>query len=209
MNAIEVNHLKKSFGDFQAVQDASFTADSGEVLRVLGPNGAGKSTTISMLSGLLHPTDGDACIMGYSVIREPDYAKASLGVVPQDIVHFGDVSLVGYTSGSEKSHILLAQFPLGTHVDVNTLLKQISKGSGQPDSVWYNTEATLIDEHPVLIRGDECTLNINEGTSSEGTTYRSAVATFEGRGGPALVLISTPLDEWDMELVDAFIASIQ
>ena len=125
------------------------------------------------------------------------------------IVHFGKASLVGYTSGSERSHILLAQFPVGTHVDVNALLKQISKGSGQPDSVWYNTETTLIDEKPVLIRGEECILNISEGTSSEGTTYRSAVATFEGRGGPSLVLISTPLDEWDMDLVEAFIASIQ
>ena len=56
MNAIEVKNLKKSFGDFQAVQDASFGADSGEVLSLLGPNGAGKSTTISMLSGLLAPT---------------------------------------------------------------------------------------------------------------------------------------------------------
>ena len=92
MNAIEVNHLKKSFGDFHAVQDASFTADSGEVLSLLGPNGAGKSTTISMLSGLLHPTEGDACIMGHSVIREPDYAKASLGVVPQDIALYPDLS---------------------------------------------------------------------------------------------------------------------
>ncbi|MBK9925243.1 MAG: ABC transporter ATP-binding protein [Anaerolineales bacterium] len=92
MNAIEVNHLKKSFGDFQAVQDASFKADSGEVLSLLGPNGAGKSTTISMLSGLLAPTGGDATIMGHSVTKEPAEAKASLGVVPQDIALYPDLS---------------------------------------------------------------------------------------------------------------------
>ncbi len=92
MNAIEVEHLKKSFGDFQAVQDASFCAAAGEVLSLLGPNGAGKSTTISMLSGLLAPTDGDACIMGHSVIREPEAAKKSLGVVPQDIALYPDLS---------------------------------------------------------------------------------------------------------------------
>ena len=51
MNAIEVDNLNKSFGDFQAVQDASFQAAQGEVLGLLGPNGAGKSTTISMLAG--------------------------------------------------------------------------------------------------------------------------------------------------------------
>ena len=92
MNAIEVRNLKKSFGDFQAVQDASFNAHTGEVLSLLGPNGAGKSTTISMLSGLLMPTDGDASIMGHSVTKEPEAAKASLGVVPQDIALYLDLS---------------------------------------------------------------------------------------------------------------------
>ncbi len=92
MNAIEVQNLKKSFGEFQAVQGASFKAAAGEVLSLLGPNGAGKSTTISMLSGLLAPTDGDACIMGHSVVREPEHAKQSLGVVPQDIALYPDLS---------------------------------------------------------------------------------------------------------------------
>ncbi len=92
MNAIEINHLKKSFGDLQAVQDASFHAEAGEVLGLLGPNGAGKSTTISMLSGLLAPTSGDAFIMGHSVITEAEAAKASLGVVPQDIALYPDMS---------------------------------------------------------------------------------------------------------------------
>ncbi len=90
--AIEVKNLKKSFGDLQAVQDASFKADSGEVLSLLGPNGAGKSTTISMLSGLLAPTEGDASIMGHSITKEPEAAKASLGVVPQDIALYPDLS---------------------------------------------------------------------------------------------------------------------
>ena len=92
MNAIEVKNLKKSFGDLQAVQDATFSADSGEVLSLLGPNGAGKSTTISMLSGLLAPTAGDASIMGHSVTKEPELAKKSLGVVPQDIALYPDLS---------------------------------------------------------------------------------------------------------------------
>lgn len=90
--AIEVKNLKKSFGNLQAVQDASFAADAGEVLSLLGPNGAGKSTTISMLSGLLAPTGGDASIMGHSVVSEPESAKKSLGVVPQDIALYPDLS---------------------------------------------------------------------------------------------------------------------
>jgi ABC-2 type transport system ATP-binding protein len=92
MNAIEVRNLKKSFGDLHAVQDASFNANSGEVLSLLGPNGAGKSTTISMLSGLLAPTEGDASIMGHSVTKDPEAAKAGLGVVPQDIALYPDLS---------------------------------------------------------------------------------------------------------------------
>ncbi len=90
--AIEVQDLCKSFGDFQAVQGATFHANTGEALSLLGPNGAGKSTIISMLSGLLTPTEGDACIMGFSVTREPELAKASLGVVPQDIALYPDLS---------------------------------------------------------------------------------------------------------------------
>jgi ABC-2 type transport system ATP-binding protein len=92
MNAIEVRNLRKSFGDLIAVQDVSFHADSGEVLSLLGPNGAGKSTTISMLSGLLAPTGGDASIMGHSVTKVPEAAKRSLGVVPQDIALYPDLS---------------------------------------------------------------------------------------------------------------------
>jgi ABC-2 type transport system ATP-binding protein len=92
MNAIEVNDLKKSFGELQAVQGVEFSAEKGEILSLLGPNGAGKSTTISMLSGLLAPTAGDATIMGHSVRTEPQAAKASLGVVPQDIALYPDLS---------------------------------------------------------------------------------------------------------------------
>jgi ABC-2 type transport system ATP-binding protein len=91
-HAVEAQDLRKSFGDFKAVQGVSFAAEVGEVLSLLGPNGAGKSTTISMLSGLTPPTSGDAYIMGHSIQREPEEAKASLGVVPQDIALYPDLS---------------------------------------------------------------------------------------------------------------------
>ena len=92
MYAIEVKNLRKSFGEFQAVKDVSFQVEEGEILSLLGPNGAGKSTTISMLSGLLAPSEGEAYIMGRSVTREPEAAKASLGVIPQDIALYADLS---------------------------------------------------------------------------------------------------------------------
>jgi ABC-2 type transport system ATP-binding protein len=90
--AVEAHDLRKSYGDFKAVQGVSFAAEPGEVLSLLGPNGAGKSTTISMLSGLVEPTGGDACIMGHSIRGEPEAAKSSLGVVPQDIALYPDLS---------------------------------------------------------------------------------------------------------------------
>ena len=92
MNAIEVKNLKKSFGELQAVQGVDFAAEKGEILSLLGPNGAGKSTIISMLSGLLAPDGGEASIMGHSVAKEPEAAKARLGVVPQDIALYPNLS---------------------------------------------------------------------------------------------------------------------
>jgi ABC-2 type transport system ATP-binding protein len=82
----------KSFGEFQAVKGINFKVAPGEVFSLLGPNGAGKSTTISIISGLLAPGDGETLIMGHSVQREPEAAKASLGVVPQDIALYPDLT---------------------------------------------------------------------------------------------------------------------
>jgi ABC-2 type transport system ATP-binding protein len=92
MNAIEVKGLKKSFGNLHAVQGVDFVAAQGEILSLLGPNGAGKSTTISMLCGLLVPSEGEAAIMGHSVTNQPQAAKAALGVVPQEIALYPDLS---------------------------------------------------------------------------------------------------------------------
>jgi hypothetical protein len=124
-------------------------------------------------------------------------------------IHFGEVSLVGYKSQDEESHILIAQFPEGTSINMEEMLRIISEGSNDPTSIWYNTKTTLIEDRPVIIRGQECTLNISEGTSSEGISYRSAAVTFEGKSGPSLVLMVSPREEWDIEMVEAFISSIQ
>ncbi len=89
---IEVKNLKKSFGDLQAVGGVSFNARGGEVFSLLGPNGAGKTTTISMLSTLLKPDEGDALVMGHSLRDDPMGVKSVLGVVPQEIALYEDLS---------------------------------------------------------------------------------------------------------------------
>jgi len=89
---VEVAHLQKNYGDNQAVKDVSFTIEEGEVFSLLGPNGAGKTTTISMLSCLLEPSAGDASIAGHSIRRQPMEVKRVIGVVPQEIALYEDLS---------------------------------------------------------------------------------------------------------------------
>jgi hypothetical protein len=124
-------------------------------------------------------------------------------------MHFGEITSVGYASQSRNTHILLTQFPEGTSVNVEEMLKLISQYSTDSNNHWYDAQTTLIEEKPVMVRGQETTLSISEGTSSEGGTYRSAVATFEGRGGPSILMIAGPVGEWDMEMVEQFIASMR
>ena len=92
MNAIEVLDLQKSFGETKAVQGVDFTVQQGEIFSLLGPNGAGKTTTISMLSCLLRPDQGDARIMGHSIRSEQMGVKSVLGVVPQEIALYEDLT---------------------------------------------------------------------------------------------------------------------
>lgn len=90
--AINVLDLHKDFGEVYAVKGVSFTVRRGEVFSLLGPNGAGKSTTISMLACLLRPTQGDATILGHSIRSRPQAVKARLGVVPQEIALYDDLT---------------------------------------------------------------------------------------------------------------------
>lgn len=83
MNAIVVDNLTKTFGDFVAVDHVSFDVRKGEVFGFLGSNGAGKSTTIRMLCGLLKPTSGTAHVGGIEVGRDPEGVKRRIGYMSQ------------------------------------------------------------------------------------------------------------------------------
>jgi ABC-2 type transport system ATP-binding protein len=89
---LEVQNLVKKFGELTAVDGISFDIQTGEIFSLLGPNGAGKTTTISMLSCLLEPTSGDALIDGHSVTREALEVKRIIGVVPQEIALYEELS---------------------------------------------------------------------------------------------------------------------
>ena len=89
---LEVKELVKKYGDFTAVGGVSFNIMEGEIFSLLGPNGAGKTTTISMLSTLYIPTSGMAIVGGHSITKEPMAVRNLIGVVPQDLALYEELT---------------------------------------------------------------------------------------------------------------------
>jgi ABC-2 type transport system ATP-binding protein len=89
---IEIRGLVKSFGDIQALAGVDFTVNEGEIFGLLGPNGAGKTTTISIVAGLLNADSGSVRVSGLDNRRDAKRVKEMLGVVPQDIALYEELS---------------------------------------------------------------------------------------------------------------------
>jgi ABC-2 type transport system ATP-binding protein len=82
--AIKAENLTKKFGEKTAVNGINLSIKEGEIYGLLGPNGAGKSTTIKMLITLLAPTEGDAWILGKSILNDSDEVRFNIGVALQE-----------------------------------------------------------------------------------------------------------------------------
>jgi len=164
--AIHVQDLYRSFGDVHAVQGVSFDVRASEIFSLLGPNGAGKSTTISMLACLLKPNKGDALVMGHSVLHQPMEVKASIGVVPQDIALYEDISARENLAFWGKMYGLRGQ-ELGRRVDevldviglANRQKGRVSKFSGGMKRR-LNIGIALLNKPDVIIM-DEPTVGID------------------------------------------------
>lgn len=89
---LEVKTLKKSYGDFTAVDGISLHIDKGEVVGLLGPNGAGKSTTISMIATLFKPNSGEILYEGKDIVKNPKVIQPFIGYVPQEIALYETLS---------------------------------------------------------------------------------------------------------------------
>jgi len=89
---ITVERLCRTFGDLVAVDDVSFEVRDGEILGLLGPNGAGKTTTLYMISGVLKPDSGRVLVDGRDIWLEPTVVKRHLGVVPQEVAVYEDLT---------------------------------------------------------------------------------------------------------------------
>ena len=87
-----VKDLHKSFKDLKAVNGVSFSINKGEIFGLLGPNGAGKTTTIRMLSTVLEPDSGDVIIDGHSIKSEAEAIRSIIGVCPQELALYEDLS---------------------------------------------------------------------------------------------------------------------
>ncbi len=89
---LEVDNLKKTFGDRCVVDHLSFVVSQGEAFGLLGPNGAGKSTTMTMIAGILESDSGQVLLDGKSMSRKDPESRRQLGVVPQDLAIYPDLT---------------------------------------------------------------------------------------------------------------------
>ena len=92
MSLLKVERLSKSFGAIRAVDSVSFEVRPGEIYGLLGPNGAGKTTSITMISGLLKPDAGEVFVAGAAFWADPQKAKRIMGVVPQELAIYEELS---------------------------------------------------------------------------------------------------------------------
>jgi ABC-2 type transport system ATP-binding protein len=91
---IEVDSLRKTYGDFPAVVGSSFAVDRGEIFGIVGPNGAGKTTTLKMIAGLVEPSAGSATVAGFDA-SDPEMRR-SLGFLPEESPLYEDMTARSY-----------------------------------------------------------------------------------------------------------------
>ena len=163
---IEVRELAKSFGDVQALAGVDFTVNEGEIFGLLGPNGAGKTTTISIIAGLLNADSGTVRIAGLDIRKEGRRVRGMLGVVPQDIALYEELT------GRENLHFWGSLYGLSgknLRAEAERVLELVGLTDRADDAVReysggmkrrLNLSAGLI-HHPKVILLDEPTLGID------------------------------------------------
>lgn len=121
--------------------------------------------------------------------------------------HLAGYNLVGYTGSDEHSHIYLAQADSSTGITMEEIQRRILEAARADETRMVETQ--IVDTVAATIRGQEVDLVVSEGLNHEGDVFRQISGLFEGRGGPAVVIVSGPAATWDQAGVDEFIASIR
>ncbi|MGI9274132.1 MAG: ABC transporter ATP-binding protein [Endozoicomonas sp.] len=157
---IRIDNLKKSFGDFCAVDGISFSVSPGEVLGFLGPNGAGKSTTMKMITGFIRPSAGQVSIFSHDVEKDPIAAKKLVGYLPEGAPGYGDMTVAQYLafiadirgfSGEEKSrrvqHVV-EELALASvlHRPIDNLSKGFKRRVGIAQAILHDPQVLILDE---------------------------------------------------------------
>ena len=160
---IEVKNLVKRYGNHAAVNDLSFTVETGKVAGFLGPNGAGKSTTMNMITGYIAPTEGEVLIDGIDIMDEPELAKKNIGYLPEIPPLYPDLKVREYLSFvAELKKVSKKDRDIEVHkimsktktLDVSErLIKHLSKGYkqrvGLAGAMMGNPDILILDEPTV------------------------------------------------------------
>jgi ABC-2 type transport system ATP-binding protein len=184
MNVLEARDLEKSFGDLQAVAGVSFHIAPGETYGLLGPNGAGKTTSISMIAGLLEPDRGQVLIQGDAVTSKSIAPKAKMGLVPQDLAIYPDLTaaenmaffgrLYGMSGTSLKSRVAQVLEVVGLTDRSDDVTKEFSGGMKRRLNIGigllHSPQLLILDEPTVGVdpQSRNAILESVEQLSSEG-----------------------------------------
>ena len=162
---VEIKNLSKRYGSVKALDDVSFSAESGEVLGLLGPNGAGKSTTMNIITGYLSSSSGTVTVEGVDILSDPKGAKACIGYLPEVPPLYPDMTVQRYLSFIFD--LKRVRLPKAEHIrEVMTIVKvddvagrvirNLSKGYRQR----VGLAGALMGNPPVLIL-DEPTVGLD------------------------------------------------
>lgn len=162
---IEVTNLTKCYGNIKAVDNISFTVESGEILGFLGPNGAGKSTTMNMITGYISSTSGTVTIDGSEILEDPKAAKSKIGYLPEIPPLYIDMTVRKYLEFMfdlkgvklpKKEHINEVMRLVRITEQADRIIKNLSKGYRQR----VGFAQALLGNPPVLIL-DEPTVGLD------------------------------------------------
>ncbi|OPX18621.1 hypothetical protein BXT86_00215 [candidate division WOR-3 bacterium 4484_100] len=155
-----IKNLKKEFNGFWALKGLNLELGQGEIFVLLGPNGAGKTTTLKLITGLLHPTEGEIYIQGIDIKKEPIKAKSYIGYVPDEPFIYPKltgrefINLVAGLYNVKKEDYEVRLQKLFKKFDVGEWIDELSEGysHGMKQRVimcqllLHNPELILIDE---------------------------------------------------------------
>ncbi|MCQ3936649.1 MAG: ABC transporter ATP-binding protein [Chloroflexi bacterium] len=160
---IYVENLTRRFGDFTAVDHINFEVNEGEVVGYLGPNGSGKTTTIRMLLGLLAPSEGEATVLGYDVVRQSEEVRARVGYMSQKFAIYDDLTTLenltfygGVYGITDKERITQTLELVGLTGHEQTLTRDLSTGWRQRLAL-----AIALVHQPKLLFLDEPTSGVD------------------------------------------------